>query len=73
MSIIEHNVKPGIHLCNQQDGTTGLGHAIMDFLQWFTNNELGRRSVGLLFRVSEQIVQFLGRKPEGAAPLDWLP
>lgn len=43
MHIIEHNLSPGIHLGNQQDGTSGVGRVIMDFVDWFTNNELGRR------------------------------
>uniref|UniRef100_A0A8W8MR76 Midasin n=1 Tax=Magallana gigas TaxID=29159 RepID=A0A8W8MR76_MAGGI len=43
--IIEHNLSPGIHLGNQQDGTSGVGRVIMDFVDWFTNNELGRRCV----------------------------
>ncbi|XP_013402851.2 midasin-like [Lingula anatina] len=44
VSIIEHNLKSGIHLCNQEDGTSGIGRAIMDFVEWFINNEAGKRS-----------------------------
>ncbi|XP_062606102.1 midasin-like, partial [Saccostrea cucullata] len=41
--IIEHNLSPGIHLGNQEDGTSGVGRVIMDFVDWFTNNDLGKR------------------------------
>ncbi len=41
--MIEHNVKPGIQLCNMQDGSSGVGAAIMDFVTWFTNNDFGHR------------------------------
>ncbi|XP_053396218.1 midasin-like isoform X2 [Mercenaria mercenaria] len=43
IDIIEHNLHSGIHLCNQEDGTSGIGRAMMDFVEWFTNNELGKR------------------------------
>ncbi|KAK3603576.1 hypothetical protein CHS0354_028005 [Potamilus streckersoni] len=43
IDIIEHNLLPGIHLCNQEDGTSGIGKAILDFVEWFTNNTLGKR------------------------------
>ncbi|KAL4232858.1 AAA ATPase midasin [Mactra antiquata] len=43
IDIIEHNLHTGIHLCNQQDGTSGIGRAIMEFVEWFSNNELGKR------------------------------
>ena len=43
INIIEHNLKPGIHLCNQEDGTSGIGRAIMDFVAWFTNNDIGKK------------------------------
>ncbi len=45
VDIIEHNLHAGIHLCNQEDGTSGIGRAIMDFIDWFSNNELGKRWV----------------------------
>ncbi|KAJ8315790.1 LOW QUALITY PROTEIN: hypothetical protein KUTeg_007940 [Tegillarca granosa] len=45
IAIIEHNVKSGIHLCNQEDGTSGIGKAIMEFVDWFRNNEIGKRCV----------------------------
>ena len=43
IDIIEHNLNFGIHLSNQEDGTSGVGRAIMEFVDWFTNNELGKR------------------------------
>ncbi|XP_071480621.1 midasin-like [Diadema antillarum] len=43
VSIIEHNLLEGVQLCNQQDGTSGIGNAVMDFIEWFTNNEAGRK------------------------------
>ena len=43
IDIIEHNLNSGIHLSNQEDGTSGVGRAIMEFVDWFTNNELGKR------------------------------
>ncbi|KAJ8314873.1 LOW QUALITY PROTEIN: hypothetical protein KUTeg_007023 [Tegillarca granosa] len=45
IAIIEHNVKSGIHLCNQEDGSSGIGKAIMEFVDWFRNNEIGKRCV----------------------------
>ncbi|XP_064629159.1 midasin-like [Lineus longissimus] len=43
VEIIEHNLKSGIHLVNQEDGSSGIGRAIMDFVQWFSNNDIGKR------------------------------
>ncbi|XP_070191391.1 midasin-like isoform X1 [Littorina saxatilis] len=43
ITIIEHNLRPGLHLANNQDGTSGFGAAIMDFVTWFSNNEIGKR------------------------------
>ncbi|XP_070579649.1 LOW QUALITY PROTEIN: midasin-like [Ptychodera flava] len=43
VNIIEHNLAEGIQLCNQEDGTSGIGNAIMDFMEWFSNNEVGKR------------------------------
>ena len=43
ISIIEHNLKAGIHFTNQQDGTTGIGKAVMDFVEWLTNNQFGKK------------------------------
>ncbi|XP_067673927.1 midasin-like [Haliotis asinina] len=41
--IIEHNIRDGLVLGNQQDGSTGFGAAILDFIQWFSNNEVGKK------------------------------
>ncbi|XP_046580737.1 midasin-like, partial [Haliotis rubra] len=41
--IIEHNIRDGLVLGNQQDGTTGFGAAILDFIEWFSNNEIGKK------------------------------
>ncbi|XP_041350636.1 midasin-like [Gigantopelta aegis] len=43
IEIIEHNLKDGICLSNQQDGTSGFGTAMMGFIDWFRNNEIGKR------------------------------
>ncbi|XP_056015325.1 midasin-like isoform X2 [Ostrea edulis] len=43
IDIIEHNLSPGIYLGNQEDGTSGVGRVIMDFVEWFSNNDLGKR------------------------------
>ncbi|XP_077869169.1 midasin [Saccoglossus kowalevskii] len=43
INIIEHNISSGIQLCNQEDGSSGLGNAMMDFIEWFANNEVGKR------------------------------
>ncbi|XP_069109146.1 midasin-like [Argopecten irradians] len=43
VDIIEHNLRSGIHLCNQEDGTSGFGRAIMDFVHWFSNNDIAKR------------------------------
>ena len=43
IDIIEHNIKSGIHLCNMEDGTSGFGKAIIDFIEWFSNNDFGKR------------------------------
>ena len=43
VSIIEHNLNDGIHFGNQEDGTSGIGNAIMDFVTWFSNNQVGKR------------------------------
>ena len=43
ISIIEHNLVDGIQLGNQEDGSSGVGKAIIDFVEWFANNEAGKR------------------------------
>ncbi|KAJ3654813.1 hypothetical protein Zmor_013972 [Zophobas morio] len=43
IAIIEQNVKDGISFGNQQDGSTGIGKNIMDFVDWFKHTEVGKR------------------------------
>ncbi|KAK7492084.1 hypothetical protein BaRGS_00016748 [Batillaria attramentaria] len=43
VSIIEHNIHPGIRLSHSKEGQSGFGEAIMDFVAWFSNNEIGKR------------------------------
>lgn len=43
IAIIEHNLTNGITFGNQQDGSTGIGRSIMDFVQWFKSTEVGKR------------------------------
>ncbi|PIK42632.1 hypothetical protein BSL78_20512 [Apostichopus japonicus] len=43
VDIIEHNIKPGIQLANQEDCSSGIGTAMMEFLEWFRNNEVGQK------------------------------
>ncbi|XP_057664406.1 midasin [Diorhabda carinulata] len=43
IDIIEQNIIPGISLGNQQDGSSGIGICIMDFIQWFEITEVGKR------------------------------
>ena len=48
ISIIEHNLEPGIHLTSHNSENSGLGKAILEFVQWFANNDFGRRLVSFL-------------------------
>ncbi|XP_022106859.1 midasin-like [Acanthaster planci] len=43
VNIIEHNLAEGVWLCNQEDGSSGVGNAIMEFVTWFQNCEAGNR------------------------------
>lgn len=43
VAIIEKNIKPGLSFGNQQDGSSGVGNNIMDFVQWFQSTEIGKR------------------------------
>lgn len=45
VAIIERNIKAGTSFGNQQDGSSGVGNSIMDFVEWFENTELGKRFV----------------------------
>nr|XP_023017788.1 midasin [Leptinotarsa decemlineata] len=43
VAIVEQNVRSGISMGNQQDGSSGVGNAIMDFIEWFEKTEVGKR------------------------------
>lgn len=43
LSVIEHNVRAGLSLGNQQDATSGIGNAMLQFIDWFRNTEIGKR------------------------------
>ncbi|XP_035663677.1 midasin-like [Branchiostoma floridae] len=45
VQIIEHNLSDGLQLCNQEDGTSGFGHAMMEFIAWFCDQDFGCRYV----------------------------
>ncbi|XP_078617566.1 midasin-like [Branchiostoma floridae x Branchiostoma japonicum] len=45
VQIIEHNLSDGLQLCNQEDGTSGFGHAMMEFIAWFCEQDFGCRYV----------------------------
>lgn len=43
ISIIEHNIKEGLTFGNQEDGTTGIGRVILDFIEWFKEQDIGKK------------------------------
>lgn len=43
IAIIEQNVQSGISFGNQEDGSSGVGKFIMNFIEWFINTEIGKR------------------------------
>lgn len=43
VAIIERNIKVGTPFGNQEDGSSGVGNSIMNFVEWFENTELGKR------------------------------
>ncbi|CAG9859623.1 unnamed protein product [Phyllotreta striolata] len=43
VEIVERNVTIGVSMGNQQDGSTGVGVSIVDFLEWFENTTIGKR------------------------------
>ncbi|XP_078699924.1 midasin-like [Branchiostoma floridae x Branchiostoma belcheri] len=45
VQIIEHNLSDGLQLCNQEDGTSGFGHAMIEFISWFCDQDFGCRYV----------------------------
>lgn len=43
VEIIEHNIKEGLSFGNQEDGTSGVGKAILNFVEWFESQNVGKR------------------------------
>lgn len=43
IDIIEHNLENGITFGNQEDGCSGIGRSMMDFIEWFKSTEIGAR------------------------------
>lgn len=43
IDIIEQNIENGVSLGNQEDGRSGIGKCIMDFIDWFKETEIGKR------------------------------
>ncbi|XP_068698835.1 midasin-like [Montipora foliosa] len=45
VQIIEHNIKPGVALKSASQGSSGIGEAILDFIEWFHSTEFGKKFV----------------------------
>lgn len=45
IKIIEHNLKPGIRLTQQDRRASGFGSSMLDFTDWLQKQEFGRRFV----------------------------
>lgn len=45
IAIIEHNVKDGLCFGNQEDGSSGIGKTIINFINWFQQQEFGKKFV----------------------------
>ncbi|XP_039293225.1 midasin-like [Nilaparvata lugens] len=43
VSIIEHNIRHGVALGNQQDASSGIGRSMVEFIDWFKSTEIGKR------------------------------
>ncbi|XP_046665626.1 midasin-like [Homalodisca vitripennis] len=43
LNVIEHNIRAGLSLGNQQDATSGIGPVMLDFIYWFRQTEIGKR------------------------------
>ncbi|KAL1131390.1 hypothetical protein AAG570_011007 [Ranatra chinensis] len=43
IAIMEHNIRPGLSLGNQEDGTSGIGKALVHFVKWFSATDIGKR------------------------------
>jgi hypothetical protein len=40
---VEHNLNPILLLGNQEDGSSGVGSRLLDFIQWFSSTDVGKR------------------------------
>lgn len=43
VAIVEKNINTGISMGKQEDGSSGIGSKIMDFIEWFGKTEIGKR------------------------------
>ncbi|KDR17835.1 Midasin, partial [Zootermopsis nevadensis] len=43
LAVVEHNLSPGLLLGNQEDGSSGVGSCLLDFIEWFTSTDIGKR------------------------------
>ncbi|XP_044750466.1 midasin [Coccinella septempunctata] len=44
IAIVEANINEGVSFGNQEDGTSGIGKRIMDFIEWFRSNiDIGKK------------------------------
>ncbi|XP_046844513.1 midasin-like isoform X2 [Xenia sp. Carnegie-2017] len=45
IAIVEHNVASGITLTVHEDGSTGFGKAMVEFVEWFKDKNFGKRCI----------------------------
>ncbi|XP_066999962.2 midasin [Anabrus simplex] len=69
LAVIEHNIRPGLSLGNQEDGTSGVGNCMLDFIQWFKATEVGKR-FPVNMRDILSWVNFINVSTEGTSQLD---
>lgn len=50
IAIIDHNIVPGLSFSSNQEKSICFGAAIMDFVTWFSNSEIGKRFETLIFK-----------------------
>lgn len=43
IAIVEHNVKNGLCFGNQENGSSGIGDAMVEFIEWFQRQELQKK------------------------------
>ncbi|KAJ4439015.1 hypothetical protein ANN_14971 [Periplaneta americana] len=63
LEIIEHNLNPGLLFGNQEDGSSGVGNSILDFIEWFTSTDIGKSRANLE-ALHTAAVQFLMKQIE---------